>query len=402
MKIKAVCEATGLTDRTIRYYIDEELISPECTENYLGRKSFMFSDADITALNDIAVLRKFGFSVPEIREMILHPESIPRITGDLQARKQSLVREEQALLDILSELNTEQTNSVSELAAYLAKPVSDAPIPAEDAAANAFRYVCELFSYAIKAVLTFPIIWGPVVLSIWILLSGINDYHYCSVLPGFVAATLASFLPTVLIYVLPKTQLSAKWKRIGKRVLLILCCLNLVISPVLAGGIITHSETTDIKNYRRLDTDCFANRDDLYQDLFPIWPHYFEVVEQPDGSLADVYLDAHYYYRFIQSFDSTYDIYAEWPLPEADFHAEIERVKSVFEEHVGTDYIMLQKGSYTCLITYMGDPPFQEVTNSYSYYIFAYDAQNLRVRYIHCYSLENGYDQPYYLTLNWE
>lgn len=402
MKMKAVCEATGLTDRTIRYYIEEELISPECTENYLGRKSFKFSDSDITALNDIAVLRKFGFSVPEIREMIHSPEEIPRIAKDLLLRKQSLVREEQALLDILSELNTEQTNSVSELAAHLAKPVSDAPIPAEDAAANAFRYVCELFSYAIKAVLTFPIIWGPVVLSIWILLSGITDYHYCSVLPGFVAATLASFLPTVLIYVLPKTQLSAKWKRIGKRLLLILCCLNLVISPVLAGGIITHSETTDIKNYRRLDADCFANRDDLYQDLFPIWPHYFEVVEQPDGSLADVYLDAHYYYRFIQVFDSTYDIYAEWPLPEADFHAEIERVKSVFEEHVGTDYITLQKGSYTCLITYMGDPPFQEVTNSYSYYIFAYDAQNLRVRYIHCCSLENGYDQPYYLTLNWE
>ena len=28
MKIKAVCEQTGLTDRTIRYYIEEGLISP--------------------------------------------------------------------------------------------------------------------------------------------------------------------------------------------------------------------------------------------------------------------------------------------------------------------------------------------------------------------------------------
>ena len=39
MKIKAVCEATGLTDRTVRYYIEEELISPVYTENYLGRKT---------------------------------------------------------------------------------------------------------------------------------------------------------------------------------------------------------------------------------------------------------------------------------------------------------------------------------------------------------------------------
>ena len=28
MKIKSVCEQTGLTDRAIRYYIEEKLISP--------------------------------------------------------------------------------------------------------------------------------------------------------------------------------------------------------------------------------------------------------------------------------------------------------------------------------------------------------------------------------------
>ena len=66
MKIKAVCEATGLTDRAIRYYIEEKLISPAYTENYLGRKTFDFSEWDLQQLNDIAVLRKFGFSIAEI------------------------------------------------------------------------------------------------------------------------------------------------------------------------------------------------------------------------------------------------------------------------------------------------------------------------------------------------
>ena len=51
MKIKAVCEQTGLTDRTIRYYIEEGLISPFYTENYLGRKNFDFSEADVAMLN---------------------------------------------------------------------------------------------------------------------------------------------------------------------------------------------------------------------------------------------------------------------------------------------------------------------------------------------------------------
>ena len=54
MKIKAVCEATGLTDRAVRYYIDEGLIEPDYTENYHGRRNYDFSDEDVRALKRIA------------------------------------------------------------------------------------------------------------------------------------------------------------------------------------------------------------------------------------------------------------------------------------------------------------------------------------------------------------
>ena len=63
MKIKAACDMTGLTARTIRVYIEEQLISPQFTENYLGRRSFEFSKGDIYALQNIATLRKYGFSI---------------------------------------------------------------------------------------------------------------------------------------------------------------------------------------------------------------------------------------------------------------------------------------------------------------------------------------------------
>ena len=69
MKIKEICQKTGLTDRTVRYYIEEGLISPFYTENYLGRKSFDFSEEDLEALKNIATLRAFGFSVEEIKEL---------------------------------------------------------------------------------------------------------------------------------------------------------------------------------------------------------------------------------------------------------------------------------------------------------------------------------------------
>lgn len=138
--------------------------------------------------------------------------------------------------------------------------------------------------------------------------------------------------------------------------------------------------------------------------MFPQWPHYFVDEEQPDGSWDSVYLDAHYYYQYSLGWDYTYDIYAEWPLKQKEFYKKVEREKAVFEKYGSkySNYVTIQKGSYTCLIIYSGNTPFEEVNNNYTYCIFAYDEQNLKVRYIYCDSLENGCDQPYYLTLEWE
>ena len=70
MKIKEICEKTGLTDRTVRYYIEEGLVSPFYTENYLGRKSFDFSDADLERLKAIALERggEIAAAIVEIKE----------------------------------------------------------------------------------------------------------------------------------------------------------------------------------------------------------------------------------------------------------------------------------------------------------------------------------------------
>lgn len=59
MKIKAVCEHTGLSDRAVRLYIDSGLLSPDKTENYAGRRSFDFSQEDLSQLNRIAALRVY-------------------------------------------------------------------------------------------------------------------------------------------------------------------------------------------------------------------------------------------------------------------------------------------------------------------------------------------------------
>ncbi len=77
MRIKEVCEKTGLTDRAVRFYIENELIHPDYTENYTGRKSYDFSEKDLFILKQIATFRKYDFSIEEVSEL-LKPE------GDVQ------------------------------------------------------------------------------------------------------------------------------------------------------------------------------------------------------------------------------------------------------------------------------------------------------------------------------
>lgn len=70
MKIKEVCKAANLTDKAVRFYINNGLINPDYTENYAGRKNYTFSDNDLEVLEKIALLRSCDFSVNDIKRML--------------------------------------------------------------------------------------------------------------------------------------------------------------------------------------------------------------------------------------------------------------------------------------------------------------------------------------------
>ena len=128
MKIKAVCEKTGLTDRTVRFYIEEGLLRPSYGENHTGRRSFDFSDSDVDALLNISTLRKFGFSVSEIRTMNESPEKISGIIENLKERKRHEIASEQKLLDALTALTCDDY-TVEKLADKLKAPAKNLPAP---------------------------------------------------------------------------------------------------------------------------------------------------------------------------------------------------------------------------------------------------------------------------------
>ncbi len=66
MMIHEAMKETGLTRKAIEYYIDQELIAPQAQEN--GYRAF--SEEDVSRLKAVAVYRRLGVSVADIREIL--------------------------------------------------------------------------------------------------------------------------------------------------------------------------------------------------------------------------------------------------------------------------------------------------------------------------------------------
>jgi DNA-binding transcriptional MerR regulator len=65
--ISDLAEEFGITTRTIRYYEEHGLLKPSRTEG--GRR--MYSSSDVAKLKLVIRGKRFGFSLEEIKEMVL-------------------------------------------------------------------------------------------------------------------------------------------------------------------------------------------------------------------------------------------------------------------------------------------------------------------------------------------
>ena len=84
MKIKEVSKATGLTEKTIRYYENRGLVIPQAKE--LNGRSFRdYSEENVAALRAVSTLRRARFPVEEIVRMQKDPECIGEVLRDYEA-----------------------------------------------------------------------------------------------------------------------------------------------------------------------------------------------------------------------------------------------------------------------------------------------------------------------------
>lgn len=98
MLVNEVCKECNLTKKAVEYYIEQGLVAPSVREN--GYRDF--SDADVTRLKKISVLRGLGLSVADIEGVLAKQGvSLNNISGQ-KLREITVLQEKQKLLQELA------------------------------------------------------------------------------------------------------------------------------------------------------------------------------------------------------------------------------------------------------------------------------------------------------------
>ena len=408
MKIKQVCEATGLTDRAIRYYIEEELLSPSYTENYMGRRAYDFTEEDVAALNHVATLRKFGFTVEEIRRILTDPQESIAVLTEVRARKEETLRQEGENLDALSRLEAEKAYTVAELAEKLAEPVQSAEIPKED---RWMSWKERLLSW-LKATPEWVVMLLPVALTLLLIVIpaeiDMRYLQYGDFFESLLIFGIPVYLPTIAIAVV-KLVNHFRFRpvcRATRVMVVVLCVLYMPVSMffnVACAFCLYESETDDPAHY--LQTDRIFDMPELAWKLFPDEPHRMTYTWQ-EGAYQQQPTDVKYYYYY--NYDHYHDVYAQWRLTPEELTAEIARAEALMSgertytrgKHGDFEYMAVlgqwYRGGSNMLMTckpFVLDDDYwtQDLT------MFAWNAETGEVRYTSC----QVHSCPYYMTQDW-
>lgn len=142
MKLKEVCEKTGLSRKTIRLYEEKGLLVPQM-ERINGRDYREYTEADMQKLRTIAMLRRAWFTMDEIKQMLDDPAAIqdifPQYRQWLRQQKEQL----DELVAVAEALELQEVASVEELTECMAAAASKLPLPKYDIQPR-FRYLDKL------------------------------------------------------------------------------------------------------------------------------------------------------------------------------------------------------------------------------------------------------------------
>lgn len=328
MKIKEVIEKTGLTDRAIRLYIDEGLAMPNIAESYSGRKRVEFSDSDVERLKNVAMLRKAGFSVADIKSMVDDNSTAKSIVKSFIEQTENNIAHETEIVEKLKGISFDEDVTLETICESLSATVEKKQVPKEDVKLTlketALKIVIILFSLVllVNAVYFFVLCCSAVFDVRYIKL-----YDHLGSIIGSLFYLGWAVIAVLMVTVILK-NIGKGFKRKTKRSSFVLPVISAVssiillpITVVLIFCTITpfYSQTTDPDDYLMLD-DSLVRSDETYNDfgnMYRIFPR-----KIPD-SAKDTYPDSiKYFYEYQPCWDGaygTYDICAEWVLSDVEY-----------------------------------------------------------------------------------
>ncbi|MBQ8015648.1 MAG: MerR family transcriptional regulator [Clostridia bacterium] len=397
MKIKEVIEKTGLTDRAIRLYIDEGLALPSIAESYSGRKSIDFSENDVERLKNVALLRKAGFSIAEIKSMVDDNSTAKNIVEKFIERTKDNIAHETVIVEKLKGISFDEEVTIGTICNSLSETVEEKEVPKEDMKSLFWKKVEKNPCKA--AGITGLIITGVVYILTFLLWS--SEHKHIALAEDWYIWMLVCFSGWLILDALcvllilfnrdKSEKRNEKSRRIVSAILTVLswgvgviAFYISLLSPILSPF---YSLTTDIRDYLVLDSWV---EDSYGEEIRAFFPEEIPecALESSDEMYASIPFTTRYYYKQTYDFDQFADIVAEWKLDAQEYEkAKTKAAKNMKYTEKKGDWILVY---------------YQEDSDYYpDKYIFAYNDKQMKVRYIAEITFGTCPGEPYFLSLDW-
>lgn len=379
MKMKDVIEKTQLTDRAIRLYIENGLVSPSCSENYAGRKNIEFSDDDVNKLNNIATLRKAGFSISEIKLMGSGQVSCRETLEEFIEKTSERIESDKAVVEKLEAVILTDDISIESICESLNAVTEEKTVPQEDSQVSLITKITRIVFLTI----------GSLSLVAAILLA-IQTYHY--EVKGWLHYLYPTYtFPELLILLLPlapivlalyfifsyrKITFLCRKKKIIKNIISVALAALLVWFTVYESIYMWILSLDDFPGVVISETDNFENYMDFDSEQAEITLAEFLPQEVSSTDVKN--------YRYIyQEYDVSHEppgttVFLELELSEKEFNEIVEKYKS-FRPTDSTCEPDEFNSTYWTIIFYREN---DERSPSNYAPVFAYDKYINRVRFI--------------------
>lgn len=126
MRMKEVCAATGLTEKSVRLYQQRGLVKPRVEQTAHGN-AYFFEEADVARLRTIAALRGAGFHLKEIEQALNDPAQLPALIDVKRAQAKEEQRQARAREELLKRLDVAEQGDPAQLTAALSPPKGPQP-----------------------------------------------------------------------------------------------------------------------------------------------------------------------------------------------------------------------------------------------------------------------------------